>query len=190
MIPPEIFPLISSHIPLRLLPASLAALALTCRSIYPYVQPILYRRVIIKNDDHAFQLLERVWNDPPLGLLIREFHLLVDVIFAARRQKRITAIVKLHNVIARRLLPRLKYLRLALNKSGYPDDFERDLIIQCRLPHKFWANLRKCCPMLSRLSVDRAGDISGDPWVDDPQFYDLENLQVSPGITLSLSLVF
>lgn len=78
MLPPELLPLITSHIPLQRFPSTLLSLLLTTRQIYGHVRALLYSKVVIKNEETALLMLEKLMGDIHLGALVRELHILTD----------------------------------------------------------------------------------------------------------------
>lgn len=182
-VPPEIFPLIASHIPLQFLPATLSALTLTTSAIHSYVNPVLYQKVILKDEEYASRLLERVLTDPGLGELIRELHLRIDP-SQIRQQKQTwrnttTVLVTLQEVVEKGRLAHMNFFRLVLTKSSYSQkEGELQLNARYHLPRMFWTSLRSCCPLLLGLCVDGVGDSPNDPWLNKPEFYDMKDFLV------------
>lgn len=184
---PDLLPLIALHLPLQLLPATLSSLALTCREIYPYVYPVLYSRIIIKNELHAYQILDKISSDPALGPLIQELHIRIDLSDELGKQLQpadglaaLPVLVKLQQIIEKGSLFFMDFLRLVLLKFPYPkNDRELRLNARYRLPTGFWETLRGSCPNLRGLCMDGAGDTPEDSRLtDEPDSYDLEEFVV------------
>ncbi|KIM74235.1 hypothetical protein PILCRDRAFT_709434 [Piloderma croceum F 1598] len=58
-LPPKLFHIISSHIPLYIRPSSLLALALTDRRLKEIVMPrLLYQQVVLEGEKHTLQVLD------------------------------------------------------------------------------------------------------------------------------------
>lgn len=180
-LPPEILLLITSHIPLQHSPATLSALALTSKSLYPYVNPVLYSKVIIKKAEYASQMLDRISTNQRLGLLLQELHMRISpwTELLERRSDESTVFSKLQEVIEKGDLPHLKYLTLVLHKSShYPGIYESNLLAEYVLPHGFWTSLRRFCPLLRGIRAEGIDESPTKPWVNEPDFYDLKDFLV------------
>ncbi|KAF8199434.1 hypothetical protein BJ912DRAFT_650518 [Pholiota molesta] len=78
-VPPELFPLIASFIPLRSAPHTLRALALGNRRFHDIVRPILYSRIIARNEDDAITVIQKILDEPQLGLAVTELYIMSEL---------------------------------------------------------------------------------------------------------------
>jgi hypothetical protein len=79
-LPTELFPVIASFISLRSAPRTLRALALGSHRFYDIFRPLLYSRLILRNEDDATAVIQRILDEPQLGLAVTELLLLWDSI--------------------------------------------------------------------------------------------------------------
>jgi len=151
-LPPEIFPIIASNLPLYITPPTLLSLALANRRISEIVLPILNSTWILKNNHDALKMIQRLFDKPETGKTVRELHILTDISVSARRDS-FCVVNNLEKVISAGRLPyihclglyyarRLRYQTLMLQV----DDFEM-------LHASLWESLQKNCPQMRELVV-------------------------------------
>jgi hypothetical protein len=78
-LPPELFSLIASFISLRSAPPTLLSLALGNRLFHSIVRPILYTRLILRNENDAVAVIQRILREPQLGLGVTELYVMSEV---------------------------------------------------------------------------------------------------------------
>ncbi|KAF8187520.1 hypothetical protein BJ912DRAFT_926759 [Pholiota molesta] len=175
-LPPELFPVIASFVPLRSAPQTLRALALGSRCFYNIVRPLLYSRLILRNEDNAIDVIQRIMNEPQLGLAVTELYIMSELSFEARKGKKAFNIVAgVQMLIAKGLIPRLIALGLYLLKDWiYAKNFKT--ISHGRLLADFWINLRNECPRLHTLILRNVGHSFTDPWLTGPVIDEINSL--------------
>src|SRR6266540_403115 len=110
----EIYPIIASHLPLYQTPPTLLSLALTNRHISEIVLPLLYSRLILKNED-ALRMIHRLLAEPDLGKSVRELHIFSDPSLATQRgENPLDVVTGLKKVISGGLIPFIHTLDLHL----------------------------------------------------------------------------
>ncbi len=75
---PELFPVVTGHLPLYLTPSTLLSLALTNHQISEIVLPLLYQHLILKNEN-VLRVLGRLLDEPAFGKFVRELHILSNL---------------------------------------------------------------------------------------------------------------
>ncbi|KAF8188118.1 hypothetical protein BJ912DRAFT_969248 [Pholiota molesta] len=165
-IPLELFPQIASHIPLRFAPGTLHSLALVNRYFYDIVSPLLYSRLILRNEDDAIAVIRKILKDPKLGLAVTELHIMSELSIATRGgQKPFDVLVGLQALLREGLIPRLVALGIYL-LQGWCDDEDPDVSrLHGHLSPEFWNNLRSKCPRLHTLAVRNIAHDFDDPLV-------------------------
>ncbi|KAF8168712.1 hypothetical protein BJ912DRAFT_862685, partial [Pholiota molesta] len=156
-IPPELFPIIAAFIPLRSAPSTLRAIALGNRRFYNICRPLLYSRLILRNEDDAIAVIQRIMDDPQLGLLVTELYIMSGLSLKARKGKKPFEVVAgLKILVAKGLIPRITALGLYLLK-GWTYDEHFYAMSRGRLLAGFWINLRNECPRLRTLILRNVG---------------------------------
>jgi len=151
----EIYPIIASHLPLSLTPPTLLSLALTNRHISEIVLPILYSRLILKNEDDALKMIHRLLAEPDLGKSVRELHILSDLSLVTLHGKNpFDVVTGLTKVISGGFIPFMHTLDLHLS-SGWPESSRV-------LRTDFLVDLRKNCPRLRGLILRGVTVIDAD----------------------------
>ncbi|KAF9481009.1 hypothetical protein BDN70DRAFT_920130 [Pholiota conissans] len=157
-IPPELFPVIASFLPSRDAPRTLLSLALGNRRFYSIVLPLLYSRLVLGDENKTISLLQRIVQEPELGLAVREVHLHVMPIgITARamlfREKKLFTVISAFRdtLVNGKLVPRLKTLRIYLLDESY--------MISGQLAPPFWTALRTECPLLKTVVLSGMGNI-------------------------------
>jgi hypothetical protein len=189
-IPPELFPLIASFIPLRSAPHTLRALALGDRRFHDIVRPILYSRIIVRNEDDALTVIQKILDEPQLGLAVTELYIMSELSVETRKgQKSFDVVAGLHMLVKKQLIPRTVALGIYL-AHGWIYDENWEPIQNGRLLSDFWRNLRKECPRLRTLVLRNVGHTFIDPWQSGDVVDEMNAISVSdraslPGRALS-----
>ena len=84
---PELFPLITSHLPLYVTPSTLLSLALTNHWYYEVVHELLYSRLILRNEKDAITTFLKILDNPNLGKAVREVHVMSELTVATMEGK-------------------------------------------------------------------------------------------------------
>ncbi|KAF8188079.1 hypothetical protein BJ912DRAFT_409672 [Pholiota molesta] len=113
--PPELFPIIASFIPLRSAPRTLRSLALGNRRFYNICCPLLYSRLILRNEDDAIGVIQRIMDEPQLGLAVTELYIMSELSVEARKGKKpFNVVAGLQMLVTKGLIPRIIALGLYL----------------------------------------------------------------------------
>ena|SRR6266581_4182360 len=75
-LPPEIFSIIASNLPLYITPPTLLSLALANRRLSEIILPILNSTWILRDDRDALKMIQRLLDEPETGKAVRELHIL------------------------------------------------------------------------------------------------------------------
>jgi hypothetical protein len=179
-IPLELFPQIASHIPLRSAPGTLLSLALVNHYFYDIVSPLLYSRLILRNEDDAIAVIRKIMNDPQLGLAVTELYIMSELSVETRcGEKPFDVLVGLQVLLGKALIPRLVALGIYL-LQGWCDDENPDVSrLHSRLSSEFWNNLRSKCPRLHTLAVRNIAHDFDDPWVSGATIDGLKSFSAS-----------
>lgn len=188
-LPSELFPNVASHLPLLAKPPTLRALALTNRRFYDVVYPLLYSCLILKNEDQASAIIQRILlTDLQLGQIVKELHIMSDLSLATRnRETPFDVVTGLKSLVAAGLLPQVHTLTLHLLRGWHeqldcPDDrFERRYLQVKgfgRLEQKFFINLQNNCPYLRRLDIAGLRDSEDDPWLEESGIFQMNEFKV------------
>jgi hypothetical protein len=178
-LPPELFPAIASFVPLRSAPHTLRALALGNRRFYNICRPLLYSRLILRNEDDAIGVIQRIIDEPQIGFAVTELYIMSELSIEARKGKKAFDVVAgLQMLVTKGLLPRMNAFGLYLLK-GWAND-ENFRIVSCgRLLADFWINLRNNCPRLRTLILRNVGHSFDDPWLTGIVIDEIISLLVS-----------
>lgn len=170
-LPPEIYPLIATNLPLYSTSSTLLALALVNHHISDIVLPLLNSRLILKNETDALNVIKGLRDNPELGKTVYEIHILSNLSLATRRgENPFDVITGLENLIKVSCFPNIHTLGLYLLSGWHHEiqDFQFQRVVGFgRLRSDFWINLRKNCPRLRGLILRNIADDMDDPWVDD-----------------------
>jgi hypothetical protein len=188
--PPELFPIIAAFVPLRSAPGTLRAVALGNRRLYNICRPLLYSRLILRNEDDAIAVIQRIMDDPQLGLLVTELYIMSELSLKARKGKKPFEVVAgLRTLVAKGLIPRITALGLYLLK-GWIQDEHFYAMSRGRLLAGFWINLRNECPRLRTLILRNVGHGLTEPWLTGPVIDEINNLSVSDHIGHRQKMLF
>ncbi|KAF8168706.1 hypothetical protein BJ912DRAFT_199299 [Pholiota molesta] len=176
ILPPELFPVIAAFVPLRSAPHTLRALALANRHCYNICRPILYSRLVLRNEDDAKGVMRRIMNDPQLGLYVTELYIMSALSAKARKGKKpLNVVTGLRFLVGKGLIPRITALGLYFLKDWIYDEHFKP--ISCgRLLAGFWINLRNKCPRLRTLLLRNVGHSFMAPWLKGPVIDEINNL--------------
>jgi len=160
---PEIYPIIAAYLPLYATPSTLLALGLANHHISEIALPLVYSRVILKNEEHALQVLQKLATDPSLGPLVRELHLMSHLSSETRIHDPPSDVIRrVSDLILKGSLPFIHTLGLHLGAGWYYpiQGFGR--------PGKeFWSQIKEKCPRLKALILDGFMDDPAEPWIED-----------------------
>jgi hypothetical protein len=178
-LPPELFPIIASFLPLRSAPCTLRALALGNRRFYDICRPLLYSRLILRNENDAIGVIQRIIDEPQLGLAVTELYIMSELSAETRRgEKPFDVIAGLQMLVTKGMVPRLVALGLYLLK-GWMYDENSKRVLQGRLLADFWISLRNECPRLRALTLRNVGHVYGATWLMGPVIDEINSLPVS-----------
>ncbi|KAF8966811.1 hypothetical protein BDZ97DRAFT_603489 [Flammula alnicola] len=183
---PEIYPIIAAHLPLYATPSTLLALALTNHHISEFVLPLVYSRLVLQNETDATLVLQKLLDNPPLGRIVRELHIMSDLSVDTRDQDPPSDVIRrVEDVISKGYLPFIHTLGLHLMKRWYYDADKGFEPVKGfgQLRQEFLAQLKEKCPRLRGLVLKGFSDDQDEPWLEKSGF-----LQV-PDIT-SLTIHF
>ncbi|KAF8963497.1 hypothetical protein BDZ97DRAFT_999356 [Flammula alnicola] len=170
---PELFPLIASHLPLHATPSTLLALALANHAFYDIVQPLLFSCLVLKNENDALAVIERLLDDPQLGRNVRELYVMSDLSPATRAgDNPFDVVTGFRKVIEGGLLPRLYTFGFYLLQHWYKDENRDDVLGYGHFPAEFWTNIRINCPACVGLFCETS-----------------ETVRVIPGLRLLASMI-
>jgi hypothetical protein len=168
-IPPELFPIIASFVPLRSAPCTLRSLALGNRRFYDIVRPLLFSRLILRNENDVISVFQKILDEPHLGLAVRELYVMSELSVEARRgEKPFDALVGLQMLLTKQLVPRLSALGIYLLQGWHFDEDDNLIMSHGRLLADFWRGLRTQCPRLRTLALRNVGHGKEDPWLSGP----------------------
>ncbi|CAA7266339.1 unnamed protein product [Cyclocybe aegerita] len=174
---PEIFPIVASLLPLHATPSTLLSLALVNKHISTIVLPLVYSRLILKNEDDALKVIQKLLDEPELGKVVRELHILSDLSVATRNGERPFDVVRgLEKVIAAGSLPYIHTLGLELLTGWHYDDEFEPVEGFGELRREFWEALRKNCPRLRGLVLRDIADNEDDPWLEESGLLEIQDI--------------
>jgi hypothetical protein len=166
MIPPELFPIIASFVPLRSAPHTLRSLALANRRFYDIVYPLLYSHLILRTEDDAITVIQKILGEPQLGLAVRELYIMSNLSVETRQgEKPFDVLVGLQMLVKRQLIPRIVALGVYLLNGWHYDEDYNPVVLHGRLLDDFWSDLRVECPRLRSLALRNMGGGFTDPWL-------------------------
>jgi hypothetical protein len=180
---PEIYPIIAAHLPLYVTPSTLLALALTNHHISEIALPLVYSQLVLKNELNATLVLQKLVDNPPVGLIIHELHIMSDLSVDTRNQNPPSDVIRrVEDVISKGYLPYVHTLGLHLVKRWYRDsdnDYEPVKGFG-QLRKEFWAQLKEKCPRLRGLILKGFSDDLDEPWIEDSGFLQVPVSAVTP----------
>lgn len=175
-LPVEIFPIIASLLPLYATPPTLLSLALVNKHISTIALPLLYSCLILKCEEDALKMIRRLLNEPELGRIVREIHIQTNLSSTTRTAAiRFDVVGGLQEVLMGGLLPYIHTLDLELLVGWHYDErWERVSGGFGRLQPRFWAELRKNCPLLRSLALRSMSDKKDDLWIENAGLYEIQ----------------
>lgn len=186
---PELFSIISDHIPLHARSPTLLSLALTNHDFFDIVYPLLCSCLILKNENDAVIVLQRILSDTQFGQAVRQLHIMSELSLATRNGERpFDVITGLKKAIAEGLLPHVHILSLHFLHGWRKDATYHRIQGFGQLHAEFWKEIRSKCPRLRGIILSGLGDSRQDPWLNDSGIYDLSGLRVSIFCTLCAPL--
>jgi hypothetical protein len=167
---PEIYPIIAAHLPLHATPSTLLALALTNHDISKNALPLVYSRLVLKNEDEAITVLQKLVDNPSLGRIARELHIMSDLSVHTRNQDpTLDVIRRVRDLVSGGFLPFIHTLGLHLMNRWYYDPDKNFEAVKGfgQLREEFWVKLKEKCPRLSGLILKGFSDDPDDPWLEE-----------------------
>ena len=181
---PELFLVISYHLPLAYRPSTLLSLALTCRQICEIVIPhLLYKAVRLVDDQALLALktlnakaqavteedIQQQGNPSPSHCI---HHLCIDATLATPLATKTSdhCLNALHKLIDIDGLPNLTSLTLHTRShwDGVElEDFTDAFLI---MPSSFWQSLKSKCPNLKHIHMTEMSQKFGDEWIERELF--------------------
>src|SRR5258706_13956585 len=104
---PELYPIVASHLPLYITPSTLLSLALVNHHVPAIVLPLLFSCLLLKTEQDALLMFQRLLDKPELGMCVRELHSLLNPFAGSHCDG-------LYQVITKGLLPNIHTLDLQL----------------------------------------------------------------------------
>jgi len=184
---PEIFPIVAAHLPLSSTPSTLLALALTNHHLSEIVLPLVYSRLILKNETDAIQVLQKLLADPSLGRVVRELHIMAELSLATRNGKTPFDVIKgVEKVVSQGSLPFIHTLGLHLTSGWFYDSDNEFQSISGygQLRPEFWTQLKQNCPRLRGLVLKGFGDDPDEPWLDESGLLEVPVSKISVTVRL------
>ncbi|KAF8907688.1 hypothetical protein CPB84DRAFT_271773 [Gymnopilus junonius] len=181
-LPPELFPIVAAHLPLYTTPSTLLSLTLVNRHLSEIVLPILFSRLILRNEDHALQMIQRLLDEPELGQGVRELHIMSGLSEDTKLgRKPFDVVTGLKKVVTQGLLPHIHTLGLHLLSGWHPpvggtSIYDLAPQVYGDLRSDFWVDVTAKCPRLKDLILDNVGDARSDRWLEDCGLYDIQGL--------------
>ncbi|KAF8877829.1 hypothetical protein CPB84DRAFT_1794599 [Gymnopilus junonius] len=167
---PEIYPLIAAHLPLYAAPSKLLALALTNQSISEFALPLLYSRLVLKNETNALHVLQRLLNDPPFGRVVRELHITSELSYEIRTKDPPSDVIRrVEEVISSGCLPLIHTLDLYVTQGWYHDPQRALEPVRGfgMFSKAFSMKLKLNCPRLRCLMLENFAEYSDDTWIEE-----------------------
>lgn len=171
-LPLEIHDLIASHLPAQVRPAVLLSFALTNSRLHHLLLPILYTKVIIKNEEMALAALQSVLDHKEFS--VRELRILIGVkktTPTSGEQRKRQILLKLHEIIKAGRLPHMHTFELTFlcTVGSIPiEDYNMFVINQKKyLSDLFWEDLRNNCPQIRSLFLHGITSVKGNPWIEN-----------------------
>lgn len=184
-IPPELYPLIVSCIPLYATPSTLFSLALTNKAMYNIFHNLLYTVLILKNEYAATSMIKMILNDStqaPLGKLVRELHIQSELSVACIEntgEKHLDTVSCLKQLVKSGRIPHLHTLSLHLMQECRGDGDWSEVPGFGHLEAEFWEDMKRECPRVRSITLGGIGDQYEDPWLKDSGIYELKSIKVN-----------
>jgi hypothetical protein len=173
-LPPEIYSIIATHLPLHATPSTLLSLGLTNHHISEITLPLLYSRLVLKSEEDALLVLEKLATDPSFGLVVRELHVLSNLSRETRIHKPpLDVITRVSDVILKGSLPFIHTLGLHLGDGWYCDDQFYPVEGFARPGKELWSQIKEMCPRLKALILVGFKDDPNNPWIEDSGLLDV-----------------
>lgn len=141
-VPPELYPIIISYLPLYATPLTVLTLATTNRHISEIVIPLLHRCIILRDGDQASTFLKNVIGNLTLGKLVRELHIMAENCPPGDRVSAWMVVERLQDVISRGCIPSIRVLDVQLMGMEYTR------LGRGYIQEDFWIQLKEYCPQL------------------------------------------
>ena len=177
--PPELLAIIASFIPLTQAPCTLRSLVLACRELRIAVLPLLYARLVLKNESGALAVFSQILEEPERGLDVKELYVMSSLSRATRRgENEFDAVIGIRSIIDRALLPNLSVLGIYLTRNWNADK----QFVRGRLPTQFWKDLRNHCPQLRTIILRNVRDAEDRPFLYRTIVDDMGMFTVRPNL--------
>lgn len=182
---PDLFWLIASHLPLHSASPTLFALSLTNHEHYNIARPLLFSRVVLRNEKDILNFTRILVADPSLGNLVQELHVKSQRSFALSLNTNgdnfFDLVKTLMKIIETNTLPNIHALGLyLLTRPWYTDEDNEDLnfVIRYQLPKDFWKILCSKYTRLKSVMLSGVGVNKEDDWLDRTGIYDINGTKV------------
>ncbi|KJA13635.1 hypothetical protein HYPSUDRAFT_195658 [Hypholoma sublateritium FD-334 SS-4] len=183
ILPAELFATIASFLPLSLCTSTLLSLALANHELCKMALPLLYERLILKNENDALAVFRKILDDPPRGLAVKGLYVMSSLSLSTRKgENEFDVVTGIRRIVEQGLLPRLSVLGIYLTQHWNADQKIR---YGC-LPTKFWKDLRSQCPRLREIILRNVRDAEDQPGLHNRTIID--DMSLFPLSTLSLYL--
>jgi hypothetical protein len=174
----ELFWLIASHLPLHSTPPTLLALSLTNHAYYNVTRPLLFSRVVLRNEKDLLNFTEILVADPSLSNLVQEFHVKSQLSEpAGDGDNPFDVVTGLMKIIQADTLPNIHTLGLYLPTTR-PWFRDEEIVRHGQLPKDFWKILCSKCTRLKSVMLSGVGDNNEVGWLDRAGIYDLDGAEV------------
>ena len=164
VLPAELFAIIASFVPLSVCPSTLLSLALANQQLRRMALPLLYERLILKNEGDALSVFRKILDNPPSGLVIKELYVMSDFSLSTRKEgeDEFNVVSGIRKIVEQGLLPRLSALGIYLTQHWNTEA----QILYGRLPTKFWKDLQTQCPKLRTIVLRNVRDAQDYPVIN------------------------
>jgi hypothetical protein len=188
---PEIFPIVSSHLPLYAHPSTLLSLALTDHRLKGIVIPrLLYQHLSLKGEKRTCQVLGMLkthaeaisaqtvqqGGEIPLAHYVHRLCISTELSKEARASSADT-ISQLRALVDLGCLSNLVSLTIHLSDGWYMDEDYAPVLGFGRFSNSFWRSLKEKCPKLTEISLTGVTDMRADRWVEDSGLLEYQGLE-------------
>ncbi|KDR76891.1 hypothetical protein GALMADRAFT_246000 [Galerina marginata CBS 339.88] len=178
-VPPELFAVFASHLPLHATPPTLLSLALVNRGLSGIALHLIHSCIVLKSEGDAAKMIQRLLEDVSLGRTVQELHIMYKPQSRDANGSSSGVVARLQDVIDLGLLPNMHTLGIKLVRWS-----TRKLGKYAKLNLGFFRHLRLKCPRCKGLLLENTGDTSVDHWLDGTGLFDIDDLSC-----LSLGMV-
>jgi hypothetical protein len=132
--------------------------------------------LILKNEADALKVIQRLLDNPELGQVVREIHILSNLSLATRTGANpFDVVTGLQKLITAASLPYIHTLGLHLLTGWHYNQTQFQPVVGFGKLHlTFGDNLKKNCPRLRGLVLKNIADDDEDPWVNDSGLLEIQ----------------